>query len=162
MPKDTEMCGPSCELKRCTVLARSCLLPHRPCLSSFIVSIYPASLPRLSSPTAIHRLRPSSITFPHYHHVSFIPIIKGQVSHCTVDDIAQAFLSVSMTQLRIIHMLFLRRSTTQEHIIQIVKEWLRSPAIMQVILNRLGYPVQRLQGWVIVGAIEAKIANPTV
>lgn len=110
----------------------------------------PASLPRLSFPTAIHRLRPSSVTFPHYHRVSFIPIIKGQVSHCTVDDVAQAFLSVSMTQLCIIRTLFSRRSTTRERVIQIVKEWLPSPAIMQAISNRLGYPVQRLQGWVIV------------
>lgn len=58
MPKDTEMCGPSCELKRCTVLARSCLLPHRPRLSSFIVP--PLFLVCLSLPPSIDSDPPPS------------------------------------------------------------------------------------------------------
>lgn len=55
-----------------------------------------------------------------------------------------------MTQLRIIRTLFSRGSMTREHVIQVATDWLRSAAIMQAISNRLGYPVRRLQSWIIV------------
>ncbi|KAG5223229.1 hypothetical protein IMY05_C1152002100 [Salix suchowensis] len=82
MPKDTEMCGPSCELKRCTVLARSCLLPTDPAslpsssrLSSS--SVFPYRHP--STPTLLRHLPPLPSRLVHpYHQRSGLALHSGR------------------------------------------------------------------------------------